>query len=430
MLAMITLLTFTACGGNYSFAGNDKNNYENTSKIPNVSQEENEKNESPCGTYKDYNIAWVGSFNKDKIAPIAIHENDGSWWGGSGETNPFGKTSWNGTYYWGYMDIDGNIIVPPSYYLTQKSAVDGSAYRTVTRIKNGYSGYLYEYKIFDKKGNKIISSEDDGVVDIGAVSQGLYWVLTVKEELSGNIYTTTYYDAYTNTEKFKFENTVPGNTYYAPNGYDNGTFTAAGYAIISTDNKGYIINTSGTKIADLQLYNNGGQYYPFSWNDDGISFHATGNSGYSYGYTAYLDVVNEQLVWEKPNYETIDYKAFIQSIPAFSNTTVKEYNVSDDEKYISVVLSSPDNVTFCAVIDMKGNVLMNATKDISNIYRFVGGMAAAKDAKSGKWGYIGTDGHWIITPQYDNATSFSGSYATVNYTTVIDTTGKVVLDCN
>ena len=46
-------------------------------------------------------------------------------------------------------------------------------------------------------------------------------------------------------------------------------------------------------------------------------------------------------------------------------------------------------------------------------YPFQARLAAVRDAKSGKMGFIGMDGSWRIKPQYDGVRSFSDSYAVV-----------------
>ena len=54
---------------------------------------------------------------------------------------------------------------------------------------------------------------------------------------------------------------------------------------------------------------------------------------------------------------------------------------------------------------------------ISNTYAaaqsFSGGLAAVKDAQTDLWGYIGTDGKYVISPAYEEAQPFSDGYAVV-----------------
>ena len=44
---------------------------------------------------------------------------------------------------------------------------------------------------------------------------------------------------------------------------------------------------------------------------------------------------------------------------------------------------------------------------------FSGGLAAVKDAATDLWGYIGTDGKYLIQPAYEEAQPFSDGYAVV-----------------
>ena len=378
-------------------------------------------------TYQDYDVVWVKDFHNG-IAPIIVHVNDGKFWYGY---SPFGDKNYEGSYLYGYMDIDGNIIVEPKYYKEVPAQLEGAV--CVEQLFGSGNQASRVATIYNAKGEKLVSESDEGIIEIGDVSCGLYWVLTSEELLSGTVYTTTYYD--TNGKmKFKFDNAIPGNY----NNHDGGNFAESGYAIISIDNQGHLIDLQGN-LVNLDLSDLPSSVYssPYSWVDgnpgfmEGTILFTTQNSKSGSGHTVYFDVKTLKLLYPVPNELAVPpkYQTMLENLSAFQGAEVSSYVVSDDDMYISVKLKSKDGVMFWAVTDVNGNVLIQPSKQYSEIGVFSEGVAAAKDKQSGKWGYIDLTGKWVLSPQYSkSAGTFSQGYTIVEYTKLIDMQGKVVKD--
>ena len=84
------------------------------------------------------------------------------------------------------------------------------------------------------------------------------------------------------------------------------------------------------------------------------------------------------------------------------------------------------------IINTDGSVLY--TSDEGKVFwgEFAYGVCPAIDVESGKYGYIGRDGCWIINPNYDWASDFSDGMATVRIADkygAIDLSGELIVDC-
>lgn len=83
-----------------------------------------------------------------------------------------------------------------------------------------------------------------------------------------------------------------------------------------------------------------------------------------------------------------------------------------------------------SLIDTDGRILFTSTGNISFSGCFADGLCPAKDATM-KYGYVGTDGQWVIPPTYDIAFDFEEGYAVAGFGDkmgLINTSGETVLD--
>lgn len=332
-------------------------------------------NEQPVGeVYSKYsNLCRIDEFHNG-LAAFAIHIEDGTIWG---------------AYYVGYMDIYGKVVIDPVYPVHR-----GQDIPVTVALPQFESNCVYirtvdkkEYLI-DREGTVLFQSNKNGVTGIGDVSAGYFWVETVKEELSGNSYSVEYYRAKDLKSIVKFDNVRAFNA----------TLTEAGNAILTKGNSGYDRMTINIKDYDADFV--------------------------------------PQEAWTVSLSSIADFKG---AISIYSCVSEKD---NTKGRLAAVILRSPNNVEFYAVVDSAGNVLMAPQKNIAfpmigsygygdekfANYSYCLDLCPAKDVTTQKWGYVNPNGIWVIQPQYDSAASFSkDGYATVNGTTVIDTTGKVVL---
>lgn len=287
----------------------------------------------------------------------------------------------------GYIDVEGKVLVD-AVYESYGAPLINFAYN-YTRVRTTNDDRYRVYRIIDRQGNVIFEERENNVTNIGEVSQGYFWVMTKEETLAGNIYTMRYYSAVDLSVVATFED-------------------AKNYSSYSS------VSESGNATIDK-----GGKKFTFNIAD------------YDSNFTPTLDT------W------TLD----VSKVESFAVARSCEYNVSNDAggagQVATVVLQSKDDVCYYAIVDGAGNVLMEPQRNVEfpygvyigweegkNIetYTFSKGLCPARDAASGKWGYIDTQGNWKIQPQYASALYFScDGYATVNDKIVIDTNGNIVL---
>ena len=128
-------------------------------------------------------------------------------------------------------------------------------------------------------------------------------------------------------------------------------------------------------------------------------------------------------------------------------------SIVDGNTYFTIYMKNQDGVYFSAVIDEKGTVILAPTESLSfvtserqysifggqTIYyeedmyipnTFNNGLCAAKDTKTGLYGYIDIYGNWVIEAKYNSVTDFYGTgidaVATVDGNTVINQSGEVL----
>lgn len=285
-------------------------------------------------------------------------------------------------YSFGYLDIQGNVIVEPTYSrVNEIPTFEGGNYIRLVSDENVAS-------IIDKTGKVQFTVGKDNVTDVGTPTNGYFWVETSKEEFIGYVYTTTYYSAKDMSVVATFENCEAEN------------YTWSGGWI----NSGSNVDENGN--AAVEHAQNGNQMFNISTYDP--NFKAPTNED----------------EW------TID----VDKMEAFQGVDVDERISSNDNtlgRIATVVLKNKDKIYYYSTVDQNGNVLLAPQKNIVFENTFRKDLCPAQDVESGLWGYIDPYGNWKIEPQFTTATAFSGDgYAIVNLRMVIDTNGKTVLAPN
>ena len=300
--------------------------------------------------------------------------------------------SWEGDYYFGYMDIHGKVVIEPTYSCSPYYNLPTYTFSCV-RIKDLDS---QEY-LLDSKGTVLYRSGENGITSIGEVSNGYVWIETEKEDLAGSTFTVDYYRVSDMERVATFQDV---RTFYE---------NREEVSLSTVSDSGQATLISGN---DHEYYNSELIHFNIREYDSGFSPSAQ--------------------TW------TVD----LAEIKEFASARNFVYYVSpargDQPMLATVVLFNDNSTQFYAVVDEKGNVLMAPRKDVAfplekktdelAQYQFCQNLCPAQDADSQKWGYIDPRGNWMIQPQYTSAKMFSpDGYATVNETTVIDIEGNIVL---
>ncbi len=369
-LCLFMLLTLVSCKSNDFSMDMEAQDSENSKN--------NESNENTV--YKYSNLTRIDPFYNGLAAFVIYERNSTLHWGSEG--------SWSGDYLYGYANLQGEVVIEPTYDCSPNGALPRFEYdyiKTTDKEQNEC--------IIDKTGKVHFKKGENNVSELGSVSEGYFWVETVSEELSGNIYSVKYYSAVDLSVVASFEN-VRAIT-------DNSTSDIK--ATLSPQGKGMIIKGDDYSYYDKDIiYINISDY----------------NSEY----------IPSQASW------TVDF----EKIDSLSQANYYIYHVSsrhnDVGEIATVILKNSSNVAFYAIVDNRGNVLLQPQKNIVFINdknfksEFCMNLCPAKDATSGMWGYIDTAGTWRIKPQYSSATPFSkDGYASVNDKIIINTYGNIVL---
>ena len=393
IILALVMLTFamTSCDNDDvpTFGGENNtntNNGDNGSNNGNDNQS-SEGTENGARVYRQYsNLVRIDQF-KNGLATFLIYDSNSSYhWGSSG--------AWNGDYYYGFINEKGNVVIEPKYECSPHIELPSFEYNYIK------VGDLDDHEyIIDKKGNVQFEVGKNNITAIGKVSEGYFWVETVEEDISGNMYTVRYYSADDLSIVATFNNirAIPDNQTI---GGTNSTLTDTG---------------EGKLAYKLNQYS----YY----DDDLVIFNI---SEYDSSYAPKQDSWNIDL----------------DQVENFSSASYYYYHVSSKNnnkgQLATVALKNSNGTWFYSIVDSNGNVLMQPQKNITfplvdktteiDNYDFCKDLCPAKDADSGYWGYIDPNGNWKIQPQYSTATSFSADgYATVNDKIVINTEGKVIL---
>ena len=390
LLVSMFLMAFSACSGNDKVSINGKVNDKNISLTPeDSSSDENDENENETmnedsSVYGKYsNLSEIGKFHNG-LAPFVVIDSEGR--------------------AYGYIDILGNVVIEANYSVKNSygKVLNVSVFNLPSFEQHNYIGTLCEDKvehIIDKNGVIQFSIGENNVTKIGYPSNGYFWIETSKEELTGYVYTVTYYSAKDMTKIVSFEN-KEGDKYYR---YESDS--------------------------DVKK--------------DGTATLVYGPTGWGGSRDRFTFNISEYDPNFKTHEETDKWDAEIDEIEAFQGIDCYYYiskNYNSIGKIASVVLKNKDNIYYYATVDQAGNVLMQPQKNISfgtisnqyfydlSQFEFCKDLCPAQDTESGLWGYIDPYGNWKIQPQFDKAMPFStDGYATVNSKTVIDTTGSIIL---
>ena len=341
----------------------------------------------------------IGPFNNG-VAPFSVSGQSPSSWRGYKQT-------------YGYIDINGNVIATPEVSVPLSLSNRGE-WSDIPSFAE-YNYVAFGSKIIDKTGKILFEIGKDGVSAIGEISNGYFAVETRIEEFTGYVYTLTYYSA---KDARKIAE-IPDVSY----------------------NENLAVQPDGSVKNYFTHYFNVSEYDP--------------------SFTPKTDT------W------TVDVK----KIESFQGVNCY-YQVSSSNNSLgqiaTVVLKNKDNIYYYATVDSKGNVLMAPQKNISfktnssnyvdPLCTFSNDLCAAQDASTYLWGFIDPHGEWVIEPQYTEVTALGSNglcavqvedtmwgcinkrgelvaqpkyenilttgndgYAIIDYTTVIDTTGKTVL---
>lgn len=320
------------------------------------------------------------------LAPFLIHAD-------SSTSHWVGMNAWLGEYYFGYIDTKGRVVIEPTY--------ECSPYDIFPAFESDYIRYSdmdnKDYLI-NKKGEIIYQTGVNGVTRIGNISEGYFWVETEKEDLSGSVYTVTYYRAKDLAPIVYFED---ARAFYENRGtLGESTLTSSGTAmVIEGDDHSYY----NSELIQFNMAKYDASYVP---SDPGISLDLENISEFSaapYGYYNLSGKNNDN--------------GCLAAVMLRNNNGTWYYAIADSNG--KVLLSPQQTVTF--PIQVSFNTVAGLEK-----YDFCKNLCPAMDSVSGYWGYVDPKGNWAIKPEYSSAEPFTADgYATVNEKIVIDTNGKI-----
>lgn len=385
-----------------------------------------------------------------------------------------GYTYLDGAY--GYIDKQGNVLIN-SIYTQAPEKYTNPAFV-------GYTDSTGSYVTWDIGFNEWYNENwsfrfDDTMLKYGNYSNGLFWVYSEDQKLSGNVSYMTYYDVNGN-EVFSLTNAEPSaygprGTSYSDDAYNNySNFNEYGYAIVQIDGKQRIIDKSGNIIklqyaGEQPLLNRDGlsveDIFVIEFNgaiarvnivgtyvdsqnrkknasgDECIyidfeaktfslcadEIHFLGNDLYKCGDNYYYFYSNALTGTIGPALYAKDLSTKILDLnkhPAFEGARVQQVFCSE-EGFLCIELHNKNSVAFYTILNSFGEVIMEPTTKVIIKHAFQEGLCVAQDASTGKYGYLDTSGKWALAPMYTSAESFSDGLAKVNDSAFIDQTGKV-----
>ncbi len=357
--------------------------------------------------------------------------------------------------HYGYIDTTGKLVTELTYWSADEQ------FNTLALVSDAQGKHY-----IDREGN-VVYTETEDVIGIGAFSNGLFWVQTEEVRVSGNVFTLTYYN-----EKGEVAFTLENAKSVSQSDplYANSNFNDFGYACVEVrEEESENWNSYYTNIV---LVDKDGiiQTWAEIGNQDSITSlngqygfiggHSWDNSGYYF----YINYANQTITQtDSISYRNVQYintKYFIcecdlyknnkkvvddADIPEFEGAWVLRLEpfMVNDEIYIWVQLKNSDQVYFAALIDTKGNVVIEPTASYSSFYEykvdyrtkyaahtFAAGVCKVYDQKTHKIGFVDMNGKWVIEPQFSSATDFYGegedAVAVVNGQTIINRKGEVV----
>ena len=171
-----------------------------------------------------------------------------------------------------------------------------------------------------------------------------------------------------------------------------------------------VIDASGTYILplkfnlDISARDNKGLHISRKWNKEGL-VDSSGKTAVAVAYELVYDEGNYYLLWRTGQAYSMD---LYLPIP---NVTVKK-------GYLTVEKIAPNLLAACQstgktvdIINVETGIVMRThCKKLSNGTE---GLIPAQEAASEKWGYIDTEGNWVIAPQFVVAETFSEGLAAV-----------------
>ena len=295
-----------------------------------------------------------------------------------------------GKSYYGYIDINGNVVIEPEFNvkvtIDKCPAFEYEVISIPSSLSFSNPQYVNEVShIVDKNGTILFEKGKNNVSRLSEVKNGYFAVDTKREEFTGYVHTVTYYSAKDLSVIAQIDNVQ-----------------------LLTDEL-RVENDGSVKLYDPNT--NG--YVEFNISEYDPSF--------------------------KPN--TSKFDVDVKNIDDFNGVSVY-YTVSTGNNTLgeiaTVVLVNKDNLVYFSTVDSNGNILMTPQKDkvlnfgseysISPNCQFYRDLCPAKDAQSGLWGYIDPYGNWVIEPKYNSANPFGADgYAVVNDSTVIDAEENIIL---
>lgn len=371
---------------------------------------------------------------------------------------------------YGYMDVNGNVVIEPIYSSAQKDFDEKAALVS----KDGTE------MLIDRNGNVLVKFDFEFEA-IGDFENGFIWVETTEETISKNVSVMNYYNE-RGKKVFSIENVDHVKEFSSFNEYGYAlvdVYTDSWYqsqysrvidtqgnfvdfipenTYITTINGNYVVtvNRIGEMMASLKYIDFKNKKLLSVENITDLRVNITklinsdcnGCDIYSctaQGTTANTDKCNMYLLL---NGNTILMNLY--NIPEFKDVAffkAIECGVYNNKTYYTVYLTNKSGVAFSSVIDENSNIIISPTKEFSlgysydktvnylthkyyQAYSFSTGLCKAKDPQTGLFGFIDLQGNWVIQPQYKNVTDFSEyngeAYAVVDGVTIINRKGDIV----
>ena len=441
-LFIVALMMINFCSCSNSAKDNDINSDNKSTTTANQSGKNNES---------DYTITYIDEFYEYYLSSTYFE-------------NAYARFKASNDCY-GYVDSEGNIVIEPIY---EEAQLDFD--EDVVRVKKD-GVYMY----IDRDGETIFIVD----FDCGKTSKfenGYFYIETVEETVAGNISTLTYYN-----DKGKVNFVLDGGSEavvetpnHNLNAWDKkerslSYFNEDGYAVVTLNGVNKFIDEKGSIVTFAGLNDNyevkrvQGSYAIVDNNAFYIDYRSkktSMQSGNYWGYAYDLSVKylgdGYYATYSRANY----YKTYtaiykngkrilkFASIEGLGGSSVKDVSlISEGHTSFVLYLQSTSNVFFSALIDEKGDFIIEPTKQLQlaqtsyyvkdggyaytdyECYRYSFGFCKAKDTETGLFGYIDLEGNWVIEPQYTSATDFCGlsKVAVVNGgKTIINSEGEVV----
>lgn len=319
----------------------------------------------------------------------------------------------DGKKKYGYMDMNGNIAIKASKFISAQNFSNGLAVVQTSSNKMARDQYI------DKTGKTVIKNIDTATRHYGYQEwQGDYgivevWEIVKKPNLHINKIGLNYINANGKLiSKSDFMYTGPFAEGYALVGTGTAPYNNKGTYVSGTERYGKYMNIStwsgNNSICAATKYHfidkNGEQLGNLTW-DTARSF--------SNGFAAVgVKAGNGEYLWG-----FINDKGQIAVGPQWSS--VSNFNggyarVKDGENY--------------GYLDTTGEVAVECIYEDARDFGD-NGLAAVKVGYN--WGFINGEGEMMIKPQFSSASAFAGGYAVVEYGAgwgVIDTEGNFVIN--